>query len=126
MLEVILALLVPSRHLSANFIKESKHTFALLTICLLIRSSRLALFKQELAEREELDVLDRASLKAHHSKINGVLSAPEYHRIIAKIDSLKKLRFTEDYERLQDPATYEWMKYKVAAEVGGHEEKAAF
>ena len=126
MLEVILVLLVPSRHLSANFIKESKLTFALLTIFLLIRSSRLALFKQELAEREELDVLDRASLKAHHSKINGVLSAPEYHRIIAKIDSLKKLRFTEDYERLQDPATYEWMKYKVAAEVGGHEEKAAF
>ena len=98
----------------------------LLKIFLKIRSSRLALFKQELAEREELDVLDRASLKAHHSKINGVLSAPEYHRIIAKIDSLKKLRFTEDYERLQDPATYEWMKYKVAAEVGGHEEKAAF
>ena len=126
MLEVILVLLVPSRHLSANFIKESKHTFALLKIFLKIRSSRLALFKQELAEREELDVLDRASLKAHHSKINGVLSAPEYHRIIAKIDSLKKLRVTEDYERLQDPATYEWMKYKVAAEVGGHEEKAAF
>ena len=27
---------------------------------------------------------------------------------------------------MQDPATYEWMKYKVAAEVGGIEEKAAF
>ncbi len=122
----ILALLVPSRPLSASCNKESKHQTALLTTCLLIRSSRLALFKQELAEREELDILDRASLKAHHSKINGVLSAPEYHRVVAKIDSLKKLRFTEDYERLQDPATYEWMKYKVAAEVGGHEEKAAF
>lgn len=86
----------------------------------------MLLFKQELAEREEIDVLERAALRAHHSKINGVLPAPEYHRIVAKIDSLKKLRFTEEYEKLQDPATYEWMKYKVAAEVGGIEEKAAF
>jgi hypothetical protein len=45
---------------------------------------------------------------------------------MAKVDSLKKLKFTEDYERLQDPATYEWIKYKVAAEVGGAEELAAF
>ena len=90
------------------------------------RKERLALFQQELAEREQLDVLDRALLKAHHSKINGVLPAPEYHRLAAKIDSLKKLRFTESYEKLQDPETYEWMKYKVAAEVGGTEEKAAF
>ena len=36
------------------------------------------------------------------------------------------MRFTEEYEKIQDPATYEWMKYKVAAEVGGQEEKAAF
>ena len=86
----------------------------------------MLLFKQELAEREEIDVLDRAALRAHHSKVNGVLPAPEYHRIVAKIDSLKKLRFTEEYEKLQDPSTYEWMKYKVAAEVGGIEEKSAF
>ena len=39
---------------------------------------------------------------------------------------MKKLRFTEEYERLQDHDTYEWMKYKVAAEVGGAEERAAF
>ena len=71
-------------------------------------------------------MLDRAALRAHHSKVNGVLPAPEYHRIVAKIDSLKKLRFTEEYEKLQDPSTYEWMKYKVAAEVGGIEEKSAF
>ncbi len=77
-------------------------------------------------ERETIDVLDRSALKAYHSKLTGAISAPEYHRIVAKIDSLKKLRFTEDYERLQDPATYEWMKYKVAAEVGGAQEKAAF
>ena len=36
------------------------------------------------------------------------------------------MRFTEEYERLQDRDTYEWMKYKVAAEVGGPEERAAY
>jgi len=77
-------------------------------------------------ERESIDVLDSSALKAYHSKVNGAITATEYHKIIAKIDSLKKLKFTEDYERLQDPATYEWMKYKVAAEVGGPQEKAAF
>ena len=43
-----------------------------------------------------------------------------------KIQSLKKLRFTQEYEQLQDRDTYEWMKYKVAAEVGGDAEKEAF
>jgi hypothetical protein len=77
-------------------------------------------------ERETIDVLERAALKAYHSKLTGAITAPEYHKIMAKVDSLKKLKFTEDYERLQDPATYEWIKYKVAAEVGGAEELAAF
>ena len=40
--------------------------------------------------------------------------------------SLKKLRFTDEYERLQDRETYEYMKYKVAAEVGDSEEQEAF
>ena len=39
---------------------------------------------------------------------------------------MKKLRFTDEYERLQDRETYEYMKYKVAAEVGGAEETEAF
>jgi len=90
------------------------------------RAKRQVLFKQEMDERAAIDILDRAALKAYHSKVNGAITAPDYHKIVAKIDSLKKLRFTEDYERMQDPAAYEWMKYKVAAEVGGAEEKAAF
>ena len=89
-------------------------------------NERHRLFALELAERETEDVLDRALLKAQHSKINGVLPAADYHRISAKIEALKKLRFTEEYERLQDPETYEYMKYKVAAEVGGPEELEAF
>ena len=84
------------------------------------------LFQQELAERETEDVLERALLKAKHSKENGAITAPEYYRIEQKVDSLKKLRFTDEYERLQDPDTYEYMKYKVAAEVGGHDELEAF
>ena len=79
-----------------------------------------------MAERETEDVLDRALLKAENSKLNGALSAPEYYRIEEKIGSLKKLRFTEEYEKLQDPETYDYMKYKVAAEVGGPEEVEAF
>ena len=58
------------------------------------------LFQLELAERETEDVLERALLKAHHSKLNGTLPAPEYHALASKIESLKKLRFTEEYERL--------------------------
>ena len=88
------------------------------------RSERAVLFERELKERECVDVLDRALLRAYHGKLSGAISAPEYFRVEAKIDSLKKLKFTDDYEKLQDPATYEWMKYKVAAEVGGPEELA--
>ena len=71
-------------------------------------------------------MLDRALLRAYHSKMSGAIPAAEYYKIEARIDSLKKLKFTEDYEKLQDKATYEFMKYKVAAEVGGPEELAAF
>ena len=92
----------------------------------MIRSERQVTFERELAERETVDVLDRALLRALHSKMSGAISAPEYHRIEARVDSLKKLRFTEDYERIQDKETYNFMKYKVAAEVGGPEELAAF
>ena len=84
------------------------------------------LFQRELAERETEDVLERALLKAHHSKLNGAISAADYYSVEQKIDSLRKLRFTEEYERLQDVETYEFMKYKVAAEVGGPEELEAF
>ena len=56
----------------------------------------------------------------------GAISAPDYWRLEGKVSNLKKLRFSEEYERLQDRETYEYMKYKVAAEVGDAEEKEAF
>ena len=43
-----------------------------------------------------------------------------------KVNSLKKLKFTQEYESWKDKDTYEWMKYKVAAEVGGDKELEAF
>ena len=64
------------------------------------RQQRHVLFQRELAERETEDVLERALLKAYHSKENGAITAPEYYRIAEKVESLKKLRFTEEYERL--------------------------
>ena len=87
---------------------------------------RATLFSRELAEVETADVLDRALLRAHNAKLNGDLPAPEYHRIADKVKSLKTLRFVEEYEQHQDKETYEWIKYKVAAEIGGEEEKEAF
>ena len=108
-----------------NLIEESKREDNVLNN-LFYRAQRRVLFQRELAERTTEDVLDRALLRAHNSKLSGVLSAPDYYRIAEKVDSLKKLRFTEEYEKLQDADTYEWMKYKVAAEVGGSEERAEF
>ena len=60
----------------------------------------MTLFQRELAERQTTDILDRALLKAKNSRDNGAISAPEYHRIHTKVMSLKKLRFTDGYERL--------------------------
>ena len=87
---------------------------------------RETLFARELKEIETEDVLDRALLKAEHAKLSGALPAAEFHRIAAKVDSLKKLRFVEGYEKLQDKEMYEWIKYKTAAEIGGTEELEAF
>ena len=65
--------------------------------------------------------MDRALIKAKANKDLGAIDAPTYYMIEDKIKSLKKLKFTEDYEHWKDKDTLEWMKYKVAAEVGGQE-----
>jgi hypothetical protein len=51
----------------------------------------------------------------------GAIDAPAYYALVDKITALKKLKFTVDYESWKDVETSEWMKYKVAAEVGGAE-----
>ena len=97
----------------------SFNEYSYLAFLFVIRAQRKVLFEQEVLESETENLLDRALLKAKHNKTNGVITAADYHKIAAKVDSLKKLVFTEQYEKLQDRETYEYMKYKVAAEVGG-------
>ena len=63
-------------------------------------AARKEIFMQELAVRETSDILDKARLRALHSKENGVLTAPQFHVIDAKINSMKKLKFTDEYERI--------------------------
>ena len=58
-------------------------------------------------------------MRAKANKELGAIDAPTYHMIEDKINSLKKLKFTQEWESWKDSDTYEWMKYKVAAEVGG-------
>ncbi len=87
---------------------------------------REARYRWEIKEIETEDILDKALIKAKANKSLGIIDAPTYHQIEDKIKSLKKLKFTEDYEAWKDREIYEWMKYKVAAEVGGEEERAAF
>lgn len=67
------------------------------------------------------DILDKALVKAQANKELGAIDAPAFHTLVDKIMALKKLKFTVDYEQWQDRDTCEWMKYKVAAEVGGSE-----
>eukprot|EP00347_Sterkiella_histriomuscorum_P002516 403367851 len=83
-------------------------------------------YKHEILEIETNDILDRALVKAKAHKELGAIDAPTYHEIVDKVTSLKKLKFTFDYEDWKDKDMLEWMKYKVAAEVGGDEEIAAF
>jgi len=49
---------------------------------------------------EEKDVLSNALLRAKANKENGVIDAPTYHQIVDKVDSLRKLRFVEEYDLL--------------------------
>ena len=90
------------------------------------RKHREQLFAREFAERETEDILDRVLLKARNAKELGSLPAPEFYRNSEKITALKKLKFVEEFEYFQDKEAYEWMKYKVAAEIGGQEEQEAY
>ena len=85
------------------------------------RNIRQQRFKWELLEATTPDILDKALVKAIANRREGAIDAPTFHHIESKIKALKKLKFTEEYEQWKDNDTYEWMKYKVAAEVGGEE-----
>ena len=84
------------------------------------------MFRRENEERYTECPVDRALLKAKNAKELGAISAVDFHRIREKVEALKKLKFVEEYEFHQDKETYEWIKYKVAAEIGGEAEREAF
>jgi len=90
------------------------------------RAIREQRYKWEIMEIDTPDILDRALIRAKANKELGAIGAPAYFLIEDKIKSLKKLKFTQEYESWKDQDTYEWMKYKVAAEVGGEAEIEAF
>ena len=90
------------------------------------RALRERRYAWEIKEIDTTDVLDRALVRAKANKELGAIDAPTYYMIEDKINSLKKLKFTQEYESWKDRETYEWMKYKVAAEVGGDSEREAF
>ena len=85
------------------------------------RAIREKKFRYELLERRTPDILDKALVKAKANKNEGAIDAPTYYQIEDKVKALKKLRFVFEAEGFRDPETYEWMVYKVAAEVGGEE-----
>ena len=78
-------------------------------------------FAWEIREIKTDEILDKALIKAQANRRLNVIDAPTFHMIEDKLKSLKKLKFTEEYESWKDKDIYEWMKYKVAAEVGGEE-----
>jgi hypothetical protein len=124
MLSACFQLQVPRDSWLRSFKRESKEISKLLTN--FNRAIREKRYKWEILEVETNDILDRALIRAKANKELGAIDAPSYYHIEDKINSLKKLKFTQEYEQLQDRDTYEWMKYKVAAEVGGDAEKEAF
>ena len=90
-------------------------------MCYLYRALREKRYSYEVLEIDTNDILDRALIKAKANRDLGAIDAPTYHALVDKIHSLKKLKFTLDYDSWKDQDMCEWMKYKVAAEVGGDE-----
>ena len=84
----------------------------------MLRKSR---YDWEMKEFSTIDILDKSLIRAKANKQEGLIDAPTYYRVVQRVMSLKKLKFTKEYEELQDKEMYEWMKHKVAAEVGGQE-----
>jgi hypothetical protein len=55
-------------------------------------------YKWEVMKIETNDILDKALIKAKANKAVGAIDAPTYYMIEDKITSLKKLKFTQEWE----------------------------
>ena len=49
-----------------------------------------------------------------------------FYKIKDRVNQLRKLELSEDHDKYHAPDVYEWMKYKVASDIGGVEEREAF
>lgn len=53
-------------------------------------------------ERNTIDLLDKALVRAQANRRLEIIDAPTYYMIEDKITALKKLKFTEEYESWKD------------------------
>jgi hypothetical protein len=83
-------------------------------------------FHWEFKEFTTPDIIDKSLVRLLANKKEGIVDTPTYYNTYDKLMALKKFKFTKEYEQWKDKEMYDWMKYKVAAEIGGPEEKEAF
>ena len=87
----------------------------------IFRAERKSGFEMEHTIASQTDILDKALYQALYNYQRGVTDASTYFKTKDRVKSLKKLRFTENYCKFHDEITFQWMKHKVAAEIGGAE-----
>lgn len=78
-------------------------------------------FHWEQKEFTTTDILDKQIVRLQANKEEGIVDNPTFYKSYEKLMALKKFKFTKEYEEWKDKEMYDWMKYKVAAEIGGPE-----
>ena len=61
--------------------------------------------------------LERIKIRAEANLNSGEIDAVEFHKIMDRVISLEKLQYAADF-KLHDPDTYQWLKFKIAADIG--------
>ena len=82
-------------------------------------------FELEQKEMMATDPLERITISAQANLNSGEIDEVEFHKILDRVQTLTKLQFAADM-RLHDNDTFEWLKYKVASDIGGTPEWEAF
>ena len=82
----------------------------------------------DLEHREELeeDILDKLMVRTYAQKEFAEIDQSTYMQRMNRLDQLKKLEFTREWEALEDPTVYEWMKLKLASDIGDAREAETF
>ena len=72
------------------------------------------------------DVLDKCLFWAQSQVKAGEMEVAHFYKIKDRVNQLWKLELSEDHDKYHAPDVYEWLKYKVAADIGGVAEREAF